>query len=135
MFVDSQETQCENAGAGNSFDNNPGTIWHTAYCFGSAQLPHEIQIDMGSGYQINTFRYLPRQDGGVNGRIGQFEFYATNTLSNWGAPLATGTFANAAAEKQVTFAANTYRYIRLRALTEVNGGAWTSMAELTVMQP
>jgi hypothetical protein len=135
VFVDSQETQCEDGAATNGFDNNVNTIWHTAYCGTTAQLPHEIQIDMGTGYLINMFRYLPRQDGVPNGRIGQFEFYATNNLASWGAPLATGTFANDATEKQVTFAQSTYRYIRLRALTEANGAPYTSMAELTLLQP
>jgi alpha-glucosidase len=133
-YADSQETQCENGAAINSFDASAATIWHTQYCPGVAQLPHEIQIDMGTGNLITGFRYLPRQDGGVNGRIGQYEFYATNDPSNWGTPLATGSFANDATEKQVLFAPNTYRYIRLRALTEANGGPWTSMAELTVLQ-
>src|ERR1022692_4616429 len=127
-YVDSQETQCENGAAVNSFDASAATIWHTQYCPSVAELPHEIQIDMGTAYIINGFRYLPRQDGGKNGRIGQYEFYATNDLSNWGTPLATGSFANDATEKQVLFASSIYRYVRLRALTEANGGPWTSMA-------
>jgi len=134
VYADSQETQCENGAAVNGFDGNAASIWHTQYCPTVAQLPHEIQIDMGTGYLISGFRYLPRQDGGVNGRIGQYVFYATNDLSNWGTPLATGSFANDATEKQVLFAPNTYRYVRLQALTEANGGPWTSMAELTVLQ-
>src|ERR1035437_10237879 len=133
-FVDSQETQCENGAAVNSFDASAATIWHTQYCPSVANLPHEIQIDMGTAYIINGFRYLPRQDGGTHGRIGQYEFYATNDLSNWGTPLATGSFANDATEKQILFSSNTYRYVRLRALTEANGGPWASMAELTVLQ-
>jgi hypothetical protein len=134
VYVDSQETQCANGAAVNGFDGNSATIWHTQYCPSMVQLPHEIQIDMGTAYTISGFRYLPRQDGGVNGRIGQYEFYATNDLSNWGSPLATGSFANDATEKQVLFASSTYRYVRLRALTEANGGPWTSMAELTMLQ-
>jgi hypothetical protein len=135
VSVDSQETACENGAGANAFDGASATIWHTRYCPTSDPLPHEIQVDMQTGYRITAFRYLPRQDGGVNGRIGQYEFYATNNLSSWGTPLASGTFANDATEKQVSFAPNTYRYIRLRALTEANGNPWTSMAELTVLQP
>jgi hypothetical protein len=135
VSVDSQEIACENGAAVNAFDGSASTKWHTRYCPSSDPLAHEIQIDMGAGYQISAFRYLPRQDGSSNGRIGQFEFYATNDLTNWGSPLATGTFANNATEKQVSFAPNTYRYIRFRALTEVNGNRWTSVAELTVLQP
>ncbi len=116
----------------NGFDGNSATIWHTQYCPTTSQLPHEIQIDMGAPTLISGFRYLPRQDGGTHGRIGQYEFYATNNLSNWGTPIATGSFANDATIKQVQFPPNTYRYIRLRALTEANGGPWTSMAELSV---
>ena len=134
VFADSQETQCENGAAVNGFDANTITKWHTQYCPSTSPLPHEVQIDMGTGYLTNGFRYLPRQDGGTHGRIGQYEFYATNNLSNWGTPLATGTFANDATEKEVLFASNTYRYIRLRALTEANGGPWTSMAEFTALQ-
>src|ERR1700676_1103074 len=118
----------------NGFDASASTIWHSGYCTNVDQLPHEIQIDMGAGYLINGFRYLSRQDGGVNGRIGQYEFYATNDLSNWGTPLATGSFANDAAEKQISFGSNVYRYVRLRALTEANGGPWTSAADLNVLQ-
>jgi hypothetical protein len=133
VYVDSHELQCEPGAAVNSFDANSATIWHTQWCPTVAVLPHEIQIDLGAACSINGFRYLPRQDGGTNGRIGQYEFYATNNLSNWGPALATGTFANDATEKQVLFTANTYRYIRLRALTEANGYQFTSMAELSVM--
>jgi hypothetical protein len=134
VYTDSQETQCENGAAANGFDASAATIWHTQYCSGVSQYPHEIQIDLGTGNPVTGFRYLPRQDGGAHGRIGQYEFYATNDLSNWGTPLATGSFVNDATEKQVLFAPNTYRYIRLRALTEASGGPWTSMAELTVLQ-
>ncbi len=135
VYADSQETQCENGLAVNGFDANAATIWHSQYCPNTVQLPHEIQIDMGTGYLINGFRYLPRQDAGTHGRIGQYEFYATNNLSNWGTPLATGIFVNDNTEKEVLFSQNTYRYIRLRALTEASGGPWTSMAELTTLQP
>jgi len=133
VFVDSQEQQCENGAAVNAFDGNPATKWHTQYCPTTSQLPHEIQIDMGTSYLVDGFNYLPRQDGGVNGRIGQFEFYATNNLSSWGVPIATGIFTNDATQKQILFPQNTYRYIRLRALTEANGGPWTSMAEINTL--
>lgn len=52
---------------------------------------------------------------------------------SWGAPVATGSFANTAAEKEVLFTAKLGRFIRLRALTEVNGRPWTSAAEITAL--
>ena len=131
-YVDSQELVGE-YGAVNGFDGNGGTIWHTKYIGGSPYPPHEIQIDLGQIFDISGFRYLPRQDGGVNGRIGQYEFYVSIDGSNWGNPVTTGTFANSALEKEVLFPSKTGRFIRLRALTEVNGNPWTSMAEINVL--
>ena len=59
-----------------------------------------------------------------NGRIGQYEFYVSADGTNWGTAVATGTFANNAAEKEVSFTPKTGRFIRLRALSEVNGNPW-----------
>jgi hypothetical protein len=82
---------------------------------------------------VNGFRYLPRQDGNQNGRISQYQFYVSSSPSNWGSAVATGTFANSSAEKEVTFTAKTGQYVRLVALSEVNGNAWTSAAEINVL--
>ncbi|MFG2848705.1 TIM-barrel domain-containing protein [Kitasatospora sp. NPDC048296] len=132
-YADSQETSAENDAATNAFDGNTGTMWHTAYSTGTpAALPHEIQIDLGARYNVDSFRYLPRQDGGVNGRIGQYEVYVSDSTTSWGTPVATGTFADTEAEKTATFAAKPGRYLRLRALTEAgNRGPWTSAAEIS----
>ncbi|MFJ6940382.1 TIM-barrel domain-containing protein [Streptomyces sp. NPDC101132] len=131
--ADSQETAAENGAAANAVDGNAGTLWHTAWSSGkAAALPHEIQIDLGARYTVDGLGYLPRQDGGVNGRIGQYEVYVSDTTSAWGTPVATGTFADTAALKNVPLAAKAGRYLRLRALTEAGGrGPWTSAAEIT----
>ena len=135
IFFDSQETQCENGAAVNAVDGSTSTIWHTQYCPTIVSLPHEIQLDLGVGYLMRGFRYLPRQDGGINGRIGQYAFYVTNDLSSWGVAVAAGTFANDATQKTVMFTPGTYRYVRLQALTEANGGPWTSASEISILQP
>ncbi|MFD9124025.1 TIM-barrel domain-containing protein [Kitasatospora sp. NPDC059571] len=131
--ADSQETAAENGAAANAIDGNPATIWHTAWSTTpAAALPHDLQIDLGARYAVDGIGYLPRQDGGVNGRIGQYEVYVSDTTSSWGTPVAIGTFADTAAAKQVSFGATTGRYLRLRALTEAgNRGPWTSAAEIT----
>src|SRR4051794_9029613 len=123
VYVDSQELVAENGAATNAFDGNAATIWHTKYYKVTPvpPPPHEIQIDLGGVYSISGFRYLPRQDGSQNGWIGQYEFYVSSDGTNWGSAVATGTFAKDATEKQVTFTARTGQYVRLRALTEVNG--------------
>ncbi len=133
LFVDSEELVGENGAAVNAFDGDVNTIWHTQWRGGSPAHPHEIRIDLGQFYDIDGFRYMPRQNGGINGTIGQYEFYVSSDGVNWGVPVATGTFANDATEKEVLFGTTTGRYIRLRALSEVNGNPWASMAEINVM--
>ena len=132
-YVDSEELFGEDGAAVNSFDGNVNTFWHTEWYASDPPHPHEIQIDLGGVYDIDGFRYLPRQDGGVNGWIAQYEFYISTDGSDWGTPVATGTFVNDASEKEVAFSPVTGRFIRLRALSEVNGNPWTSMAELNVL--
>ena len=92
LFVDSQEQAGGNYSATNSFDGSGATMWHTQWFSSNPVPPHEIQIDLGAVYSVNGFRYLPRQDGGVNGRIGQYAFYVRLTGADpWGSPVATGT--------------------------------------------
>jgi phospholipase C len=132
-YADSQELAGEDGAAMNAIDGNSSTFWHTGWSSSQDPLPHEIQVDLGASHSIGGFRYLPRQDGSPNGRIGQYEFYISQDGITWGAAVATGTFANSATEKEVKFTLGTARYVRLRALTEANGAPWTSMAELNVL--
>ncbi|WP_327280124.1 MULTISPECIES: TIM-barrel domain-containing protein [unclassified Streptomyces] len=134
VSTDSQETAAENGAAANAFDGNPGTIWHTAWSSGTpAALPHEISIDLGARYAVDALGYLPRQDGGVNGRIGNYEVYVSDTTTDWGTPVATGAFDDTAAAKSVSLSTKTGRYLRLRSLTEAGGrGPWTSAAEISL---
>ncbi|WP_441247751.1 phosphocholine-specific phospholipase C [Kitasatospora sp. McL0602] len=130
-YFDSQEITAENGAAVNAVDGNPGTIWHTRWSTGTDALPHEIQLDLGGLRTVTGLSYLPRQDGGLNGRIGQYELYLSTDGTTWGTPVATGTFADTAARQTTRCWPTTARYLRLRALTEAgNRGPWTSAAEL-----
>ncbi|WP_200895382.1 TIM-barrel domain-containing protein [Kitasatospora griseola] len=132
VSVDSQETAAENGAATNAIDGNSATIWHTQWSTTVTPLPHEIQLDLGARYSVDSLTCLPRQDGGVNGRIGGYEIYVSDSTGNWGTPVATGTFADTAAAKTVNFTPKNGRYVRLRALSEAgNRGPWTSAAEIT----
>ncbi len=145
QFVDSQELVGEGGQpAVNAFDEKPSTIWHTQWFTASPPPPHEIQINLGTPYSLTGFTYLPRQDGCSNGWINQYEFYVSQDGVNWATPVASGIFNYGAATKgcpgasvppaiQVTFAPTLARYVRLRALSEVSGNPWTSMAELNLL--
>ncbi|GIG61833.1 hypothetical protein Lfu02_62050 [Longispora fulva] len=130
-YVDSQETTNENAPGTNVLDGSPATFWHTKWSNPVAQMPHEIQIDLGASYSVTNLYYLPRQSQ-ANGRIANYEVYVSTDGTTWGTAVKTGTFANNTTEQTVTFTAKTGRYVRLRALSEVNGNPWTSVAELNI---
>jgi PKD repeat protein len=129
VYVDSQETVKEDGAATNAFDNNPSTIWHTAYSTGSPPPPHEIQIDLNKTYTIDGVRYLPRQ-AGTNGTVCDYEIYVSNDKNNWGTPVLTGTFVNNSVLKEESFDGKIGRYIRFRAIRECSNNPWTTMAEI-----
>ncbi len=134
VSVDSEETEDENGRATNAFDDSTSTIWHTAYGGGTTPgYPHEIQIDLGASYALTAFRYMPRQDKDENGIVKDYEFYVSEDKANWGAAVASGAFANDRSGKRVTFTQKTARYVRFVAKSEINGGAWASMAELDLV--
>ncbi|MCW3814344.1 discoidin domain-containing protein [Micromonospora sp. DR5-3] len=131
VHADSEETAAENGAAANAIDGNVDTIWHTRYSTPRAGYPHEIQVDLGRTDAVCAFRYLPRQSG-VNGTISRFEVYLSTDGATWGSPVASGTFAPGSGEKWTPFAERDARYVRLVALTEINGGPWASAAEIGV---
>nr|WP_231399157.1 discoidin domain-containing protein [Longispora fulva] len=121
----------ENAPCTNVLDGNAGTFWHTQWSGANPTPPHEIQLDLGASYSVTNLYYLPRQSG-TNGRIARYEVYVSTDGTTWGTAVATGTFPNVSTERTVTFTGKSGRYVRLRALSEVNGNPWTSVAELNV---
>ena len=137
LYVDSEEVRIQDGSAINAFDGNPDSFWHTEWVINNPGHPHEIQIDLGQSYDISSFRYLPRQElpgqsAFINGRIRKYEFYISNDGVNWGGAVANGVFANDTSEKEVLFTTTTGQFIRLKALSEVNGNPWTSAAEINV---
>ncbi|MCK4858030.1 MAG: discoidin domain-containing protein, partial [candidate division Zixibacteria bacterium] len=131
-YVDSEELLAGGWPAGNVFDGDTSTMWHTEWSEDDPVHPHEIQIDLGDVYEIDGFLYLPRQDG-ANGRIEMHEFYVSIDGETWGDPVATGFFANNSLEQECLFPRVSGRYVRLVALSEVNGRPWTAIAEINIV--
>ena len=128
VYVDSEESASK---AIYAIDGLINTSWHTAWRTTSPPPPHEIQIGLDRVFSIDGFSYLPQSDN-VNGTIAKYEFYVSNDSSNWGSAVATGTFASGITRKEVSFTPKDGRFVRLRALTEINGNPWTSAAEIDV---
>ena len=132
--VDSEETSGENAHGSNAVDGDPNTFWHTQWQDETPPCPHEIIIEMIPPSAIKGFTYLPRQDEEVNGTIKDYEFYVSDDDKNFGPPVKKGTFNFEGKEKKtVDFAPVKGRFVKLKALSEINDNAWTSAAEIGVI--
>jgi Beta-galactosidase/beta-glucuronidase len=118
-----------------ALDGDPNTFWHTAWRGTVPKHPHEIVLDLGEARTLQGFEYLPRQ-GQSNGRIARYALYVSDSPEANGQPVSTGEFPDGTARQRVLFGAPvTGRYVRLVALSEVNGEAFASLAELTLLEP
>lgn len=134
--------------ASKAIDGDTSTFWHTKWSPDDSQ-PHWIVIDLGATVNdIKGFEYVPRPSGGgPNGTIKDFQFYistsktavtpASHTALPTATAVATGTwsYSTTGETKEVIFTTpQSGRYITLRSTSEVNGNAWTSMAELRLIK-
>ena len=116
-----------------AMDGDRKTMWHTDWQFRETEHPHQITVDLGGRYEIGGFAYLPRT-GCVNGTIGRYECYVSESPKDFGPAVVRGTFEKPDAESVVEFPKKLPgRYLRIRALDEVAGRPWTSIAELRVL--
>ncbi len=132
--ADSEETAGEDGKAANAVDGDPNTFWHTQWQDASPECPHEIVIELTPPATIKGFTYLPRQDDSETGTLKGYEFYVSNDGQDFGQPVAKGEWENSKSLKTVTFAPTACRFVKLKAISEVNDGAWTSVAEIGVVQ-
>jgi len=76
---------------------------------------------------------LPRQDQ-ENGRIKDYEIYLSDDMNNWGTPVLTGAFENSTKRQSVDISSpKSGQFFKLKALSEVNGNAWSTAAELSLV--
>jgi hypothetical protein len=128
--------QSSDGPANNAIDGDPNTLWHTRYQPDSPKHPHHLTIDLGQAHTLTGFLYQPRTTGN-NGTIADYEFHGSHDGVQW-RKLAKGTFGNIGnnpTARTVRFeqpAQNT-RFVRLTALREVEGRAWASVGELSVL--
>lgn len=127
----SEETAGEPGQAYRAVDNDPYTHWHSDY---SATLPQQLSVDLGADRRISGIRYMPRQDGGVNGKVKQYEVLLSADGKSWH-KAAAGSFPDDRTEFIVPFKAVTTRHIALRVLIEHGGeNRFASIAELDAVR-
>jgi arylsulfatase A-like enzyme len=129
----SSEADGNNRSARAALDRNPSTHWHTQFQPKRFEHPHELVLDLGARYTIRGFRYLARQDGGWNGAWQACEFYVSAEPQTFGPPALKTSFKKTKAVQQVECIPVQGRYVRIRVLSEVNGGPWASAAEIGIL--
>jgi beta-galactosidase len=113
-----------------AIDDDPATIWHTAWD-PVAPLPHYLTVDLKNSLPVRGLTYLPRQDM-TNGRIADYEVHASTDGASW-QQVAAGHWPNDADRKTIRFERSIVaRYLRLVAISEVNGQDFVSAAELDI---
>lgn len=119
--------------ARHAIDGDPTTHWHSQFSPELKKHPHELVIDLGAERTIRGFRYLARQDGGWNGAIARCEISVGSAPDKLGPPIVKGEFKKSRQSQQLLCDAVKARYVRLRVLSEVNGGPWASISEFGVV--
>jgi galactose oxidase len=122
-----------NHGIYNTMDGNSNTYWHSMYSPTLHYLPHTITIDTKAVRNIDGITYRPRQDGSKNGNIGQHKIYTSTDGTNWGNPIAYGTWFDDQTSKSAMWETKPARYVMIQAITEAgNRGQWSSASEFYV---
>jgi hypothetical protein len=118
--------------ARNVIDGNANTIWHTQFSPEIKKHPHELIIDLGREFTLTSFRLLARQDAGWNGTLKDIEITVSNNPKTFGPPTLKTTLKKTKSPQDLKCAASKGRFIRIRALSEINAGPWASLAEFGV---
>jgi len=133
--VDSEETAGEDGKGANAVDGNPNTIWLTQWLDASPAHPHEIILRLDPPCKIKGLTYLPRQYWNDNGTIEGYEIYVSTDGKDFGQPVKKGElFPYGKDKKTVLFDPKQCGFVKLVALSEVNGQPWTTAAEIGVIQ-
>jgi hypothetical protein len=131
----SSENHANDRKAEYAIDGKLATVWHSQFTGKLAKPPHELVIDLGGNYDIQGFRYLARQDGGWNGALAETEFFVGDSPDSFGDQPAAKAIFKKDRKAQATDCESpvTGRYVKVRALSEVNGKDWASAAEIGVV--
>ncbi|SEV96039.1 alpha-L-fucosidase [Chitinophaga sp. YR573] len=112
-------------------DGNPFTAWHQS---NDKKMPIDLLLDLGSEQKLCGFRYLPDQ-GKTTGAIAKYQFFVSQDNTEWKL-VDEGEFPNIKNNplwQTRSFIPVKARYVRLRAVREVNGNNDAGYAEVDVI--
>lgn len=127
--TNSEETVREDQGKEKAVDGDLNTYWHTNWYDDNSSHPHFIAIDLGQQRDLVGFSYTGRQTG-TTGMVKDYVLFGWDG-SSW-QQLATGAFQKSTLKQTVDFESFRCRYMYFRALSEVDGKRWASVAEFAV---
>ena len=76
IFASSEEVDLGEAT--HLIDNDPSTIWHSAYSITVAKYPHWVDFDLMKEILVTGISYLPRSDEYKTGDIKDFSISISN---------------------------------------------------------
>ena len=76
---------------------------------------------------------MARQDNGWNGALKDVEFSVSDDPEEFGKPILKVSLRKTRSVQDIKCKPIKGRYVRLRALSEVNNGPWASVAEFGVL--
>ncbi|WP_160318925.1 family 20 glycosylhydrolase [Arthrobacter sp. ERGS1:01] len=133
--VDSQEMTGEpapNGPAAAALDGDPNTYWHTQWSGSSDPFPHSLVLDLGKSFNVTGFEYTQRQSN-TNGKMKDYEIYVSDSLTDFGTKVASGTFLDVNRAQVVTISGGKVgRYVKFVGLNSMAGNAFGGAAELNV---
>ena len=106
-------------GPENVLDGNESTLWHTQWSAGHNRADHWLVIDYGKEYMMDGFRYMPRQEGGVNGIITEYKIEVSTDGVTY-TEAAEGTWAGDSTWKLTKFNPVKARYVKLTVLNALS---------------
>ena len=115
-------------------DNDPSTIWHSAYSVTVAKYPHWVDFDLLKETLITGISYLPRSDEYKTGDVKDFSVSVSNDGQHW-EEIYKGTFPlkDGRPPKAIFAKPVKTRYLRFTALSEQYGQDYVSGAELQIL--
>lgn len=115
----------------NAFDGDATTLWHTEYSPTLVKHPHIATVELDTIYGIKGLIYMPRQDGGPNGTIKNYKIEVSRNSQTWSA-VKEDSFSGTTVVDTAFFGdVKASKFIRITALSEINGGDWASAAEFS----
>lgn len=115
-------------------DNDPSTIWHSAYSVTVAKYPHWVDFELLKETLIIGISYLPRSDEYKTGDVKDFSVSVSNDGQHW-EEIYKGTFPlkDGRSQKAIFAKPVKTRYLRFTALSEQYGQDYVSGAELQIL--